>query len=433
MPRRLLPLLLAGLPLTTLADDLLDRARDLLRQGQAPQAYQLLATEEGERAGDPAYDELLGVAALEAGQPNRAAFALERCIEVDPRHGPCRVHMARTQLALGETAAAKQTLSEVQATQPPPEVQALIGRYLGAVTEREAQEQRELHGHAEIGLGHDSNVNHATSDSQVPIAIPGGNILLLPVGNLVDDDVFGQAQAGLRYRQRLTPAWDLLAAGTIDGRWHQDVDGFDHLSLDGELGAAYRAGLDTWTVKLQGQHYRLDDESLRRLGGFFGQYFHPVGTAAALTLYAQLARLDYTADVRDADRYTLGGAWSQAVGDQTIAYFSAYGGAEKISSAGADQLGYELAGLRLGGQYSVSKQLAFTLGLSAEQRRHDAIDPLAQRKREDQQYDASAGVNWRWAEQWSLRPQLSWTRNDSTLSFFDYDRVVGSLNLRFDY
>lgn len=428
MPRRLLPILLIGLPLTAAADELLDRARDLLRQGQTPQAYQLLAAEEAERAGDPAYDELLGIAALEAGQPNRAAFALERCIEVDPRHGPCRVHMARTQLALGETQAAKQTLSAVQAAQPPAEVQALIGRYLGAITARETQEQRELHGHAEVGLGHDSNVNHATSDSV--IALPG---IPLPVGNLVDDDNFGQAQAGLRYRQRLTPAWDLLAAGTLDGRWHEDVDGFDHLSLDGEVGASYRAGLDSWTIKLQGQHYRLDDDSLRDLGGLFGQYFHPVGNEAAFTAYVQASRLDYRASVRDANRYTLGGAWSQALGSQTIAYLSAYGGAEQISSASADHLGYELAGVRLGGQYSLSRQLSFTLGLSAEQRRHDAIDPLFLRKREDAQYDASAGLNWRWAAQWSLRPQLSWTRNDSTLGFFDYDRVVGSLNLRFDF
>ena len=46
------------------ADDVLQQADTLLRQQQAAQAYDLLAPLEDERAGDPKYDYLLGVALL---------------------------------------------------------------------------------------------------------------------------------------------------------------------------------------------------------------------------------------------------------------------------------------------------------------------------------------------------------------------------------
>src|SRR6185369_7530547 len=63
--------LLAALSLGALADDLTDRAKRLLAQGQGKQAYELLRPQESARAGDPEFDHLLGIAALDAGENER--------------------------------------------------------------------------------------------------------------------------------------------------------------------------------------------------------------------------------------------------------------------------------------------------------------------------------------------------------------------------
>ncbi len=58
------------------ADAVTDRAKRLMQQKNAPAAYELLAPLESQRAGDPEYDYLLGIAALDSGQRERAIFAL---------------------------------------------------------------------------------------------------------------------------------------------------------------------------------------------------------------------------------------------------------------------------------------------------------------------------------------------------------------------
>jgi len=59
-------------------EDVLSRAKALHEKGQAQQAYQLLQSNADEYAGTSEYDYLLGQAAIDAGQPLEAVFALER-------------------------------------------------------------------------------------------------------------------------------------------------------------------------------------------------------------------------------------------------------------------------------------------------------------------------------------------------------------------
>lgn len=81
-----LTLALALSPLAQAAgsDPVLTQADQLLSQRQAGAAFDLLAPLEDERAGDPDYDYLLGLAAIETGRGGIAAFAFERCLAVDP-------------------------------------------------------------------------------------------------------------------------------------------------------------------------------------------------------------------------------------------------------------------------------------------------------------------------------------------------------------
>ena len=73
----------------------LEQALRLLGSGAADQAYEMLAAKEAEHAGDPNFDYLLGLAALDSGRPSRAVFALERVLAVDPGHARARRNSAR--------------------------------------------------------------------------------------------------------------------------------------------------------------------------------------------------------------------------------------------------------------------------------------------------------------------------------------------------
>src|SRR3979490_469577 len=88
------------------ADALTDRASALLARKEAKAAYTLLLPQEAQRAGDPEYDYLLGVAALDSGDYERAVFALERVLGVQPGNHVARAEIARAYLAIGERDAA---------------------------------------------------------------------------------------------------------------------------------------------------------------------------------------------------------------------------------------------------------------------------------------------------------------------------------------
>ena len=53
-------------------------------QAQAEQTYRTLAPQAASRAGDPAFDYALGIAALDSGRIGEAIIALQRALAVQP-------------------------------------------------------------------------------------------------------------------------------------------------------------------------------------------------------------------------------------------------------------------------------------------------------------------------------------------------------------
>jgi hypothetical protein len=414
-------------------DPVLTQAQKLLDQRQAQAAFDLLAPLEDTRAGNPDFDYLYGTAALDTNRGGIAAFAFERCLAVDPRHGPCRVMMARTHLALGEHKSARRELETVQASSPPPEVKALVSQYLGAAARQEAGEKRAFSAYAQLGLGHDSNVSSTTADTQIAIPLFGGVLFTLNGVSTRQDDVFAQAEAGASYAHALSPAWSLLADATVAARQYQDVDVFNNRAANLGLGVSWRQGPDNVQLKLQAQDYALDNEGYRSLYGTMAQYQRALDDSTAVSLYTQASRLDHhLLGVPDASRYTLGTGYSRALemALSPVLYGGFYGGREV--SEGPDLLNQDFYGLRLGGSLGLTAALRLTAGLSVEQRKFGDTDFIFLETREDTGYDASLGAIWQLTPALSLRPNYSFTRNDSNVVLSDYDRHVGSLDLRYE-
>ena len=139
MSRRASRSLLAAVLLCTSvwawADAVTDRAKSLLQRNDPVAAYKLLLPLEPQRAGDPEFDYLLGISALDAGDPERAIFALERVLAVQPENLQARAEIARAYLATGEREAAKREFEAVRARQVPPQVRSTIDGYRPALQE----------------------------------------------------------------------------------------------------------------------------------------------------------------------------------------------------------------------------------------------------------------------------------------------------------
>lgn len=415
------------------ADALTERARTLLQHNDAGAAYKLLLPHESQRAGDPEYDYLLGIAALDAGDRERAVFALERVLALQPDNLQARAEIARAYLAMGEHEAAKREFEAVRARQVPAQVRATIDGFLSAIA---AAERTRVEHYLELGFGYDTNVNSATGAST--IAIPGiGNLAFTLDPSLTErEDRFVNALAGINFTRKLDLAWSLVGGFSGAIRLNQSESGFDTDTLDGSFGVRFARGLDAITVGAQGQYFAVDTDRYRTSSGVVGQWQRSFDERSQATVFGQHAALRYpTQPVRNADRSIVGVAYARAFSGAfaPAVFASLYGGEERVVNGLFPHLGHELLGVRLGGHWRLGGPWSAFGTVSFEQREYGGTEPLFLVAREDRQSDLNAGLSYLWRAGTTVRLQVSHTSNSSNVVLNDFDRTVISTLVRMNF
>jgi tetratricopeptide (TPR) repeat protein len=414
-------------------DELTDRATRLLAQRQAKEAYQLLLPQETARAGDPEYDYLLGIAAIDAGAPERGVFALERVLALQPNNHVARAEIARAYLALGERDAARREFQTVREQQIPADAKASIDRFLAAIT---AADTTRIDGFMELGTGYDSNVNAATGSSQVAVPALGGLIATLDPAATKRGDGFGAIAGGINVTHKMTDVWSVVGSAAGAARLHAEETRFDQITLDASVGARWARGKNAITVGGQLQSFELDYARFRETTGAVAQWQHSYDERRQASLFGQYSQLRYPAQsIRDADREVIGVAYGKAftVTYTPVVFTSVYLGRERELASGVPHLGHDLWGMRVGGQLRLGSGWALLGSAAYEQRRYGGPEPLFLETRKDRQTDLSAGVSYLLRANTLLLGQLAYTDNRSTIAINKFDRTVASVSLRFNF
>lgn len=417
------------------SDQTLTEANNLIRKGDFKAAYQLLEPLEAERAGDVDYDYLFGVAAVESGNPTRGAFALERVLAIDPNNNDARAEMAKAHFILGENEASKAEFNNVLAQNPDAETKKTVEKLLTAIQKIDGTTTT-FGAYLEFGLGYDSNVSSAPGITSVSVPIFGGALLDLSSGGNEKSDNFMSVAGGLSFRHPLTS--QLTTFGSIGG--NQKINGseteFDTSNLDFNAGLQYRLDQNNFTVAVQDNHFDLNDEAFRRAYGGSAQWLHNFDASNQAGIYAQYSRLKFIGnEFRNAERSIVGiNAAHVFKGELSpVLYGSIYGGREDARNSQADFLDQDIVGMRLGGQLSFASRWQLLGSLAAELRDNDEQDLAFLTKRKDRQYDASLGLNFIPARDWSIKPQITYTKNDSNIVINDFDRTIVSVTARKDF
>lgn len=415
------------------ADALTDRAKQLLRDRQYKQAYELLLPQEPNRAGDPEFDYLLGIAALDSGDHERAIFALERVLALQPNNHVARAEIARAYLAGGERETARRELETVRRQQIPEEAKETVDRYLSSIA---AADVTQIRGYLEAGFGYDSNVNSATSQNQIAIpGILGGIVADFSAANRRPDHFVGLA-GGVNFTRKLSPAFAVVGGASGSVKNNVDESQFDTYNVEGSLGARYSASKEAFTLAVQAQEFGVNVARYREAAGVVAQWQHNYHERRQSTLFAQATKLTYpTQPIRDADRAVIGIGYATAgTGEyQPAVFISAYGGQEKEEADGVPHLGHDLAGVRIGGQVRIGLGWGIFANFAHERRLYGGADPAFLVRREDRQYDIAAGVSYLMRASTTLVVQLAHTRNDSNIVINDFDRTVASMLVRVNF
>jgi len=428
----LVGLLWLGAASSAIADQVIDQARKLLEQRNPKAAYALLLPLQSQRAGEIEYDYFLGVAALDAGDPQQAVFALERVLAVNPNFLQARAEIARAYFVLGERQTARREFESVRTQSLPPEARETIDRYLSALE----PQRTEVRAYIELTGGWDSNVNSATGKSAIAIPAFGGTIATLNPLGVRESSWFGGLSTGVSLSHGLSDQWYLIGAASYAGKYNFDVDGFDTGQIDASAGVRWASGNNQVLAIGQFQRFWADYETYRNSAGGTVQWLYNFSPSQQFTVFGQYARLTYPdQSPRDANRYIGGVGYSQAFAlpYSPVFFISVYGGQEKVLDNSFPWLSFTPVGLRLGGQLSLSDRALLFASASYEHRSYDGIEPLFLVERRDDQTDARLGLAYVVAPSWTLTPQVAYTNNYSNIELNSYNRTVGSVSVRRDF
>ncbi|MBC7285794.1 porin family protein [Hoeflea sp.] len=419
--------------------DPMEDASALISQGDAAGAYLILKPQERAEAGNPDYDYLLGISAIDSGRPAEAVAAFERVLAVKPDHLAARAELGRAYIAMNEPEAARRELATVEASDSVPDsVRETIDRYVTALDTGLSGGGTRIRNRLTVRAGYDSNINNSTSDSRILIpAFAGLGFATLGAGATSEEDVFGEVSGRTSLTHGLAIGKQLLLDLSASYRANSDFDQFNQGIAGINLGYSQQTpDHGTFAISAQAQSYWVDDEAYRYTYGALGQWTLRTKGLTDYAVYLQYSKLNYpSSSVQNANRYTAGATVGQSLGGPRNPYIygGVYAGYEKLVDGNFDHLSYAFGGLRAGGEIDLMPKLDGYASAAIEVSEYDEPDPLFLEERSTIRGDVAAGLRYSLRDDLTLGGEVSYTRADSNIVLYDYDRVVASVSLSLDF
>ena len=194
---------------------------------------------------------------------------------------------------------------------------------------------------------------------------------------------------------------------------------------NGQLGLRYRQGKNTFIASILGQRYYLGGDTDRDSGGGTVQWLHSFSQRTQVSVFGQLSVQRYPGQaVRNVNQYSIGLGLVHALTGQgdAVIFAGVFGGTDEELSNSRQDIGRKFVGFRVGGQYSLQKDLLLVGNLSYQFSHYGDDDPLFNETRSDHFIFTRFGVNYNLTKNWSILPEIQYIYNDSKLLINEFDR-----------
>lgn len=422
----------------------LAQARKLLDEGKPKEAYALLAPHEYEMAGNRDYDYLLGVSALDGGVPDKATLALERVLALDPNAAGARLDMARAYYALGSFERARQELVIVSGQNPPPAARLVIDRYMAAIEAQEKARQTQVTGYLEAAVGYDNNITSVVSDFTNAVLATYNLAGFRPTGSsIMRSSPVAAVGSGVDVQHQVDKQLGLYAGVDYRKRSVMRAHPYDSQQLDLRAGASHTRNKDFYRLGLTVQQFTQQTDlpsADRSAWGVSGEWRRTVSDRDQGSLFTSVSRQRYPdIPVNDVNSIIVGGGWLHLYSGprKPLVYASLFGGYDRALNRlanGSDNTRRSI-GMRVYAQMSVAESVdlfANTGLLRREDLSANARSTLVNHGR-DAIWDLSLGVNWRPAQNWIVRPQVTYSTNRSNVALSEFRRTEGSVTVRYEF
>lgn len=420
----------------------LEQLRNLFNAYQRQAAYEYAHRHVQEKEGDPYFDFLYGVAAIDSGHASEGVFALERVLFVFPQDHVARLELARGYFILEEYTRSRDEFEKVLKTNPPEAVRNTTRLFLDRIRLKEARYRTTSNGYLELGLGSDSNVNSGATVDDLSFPLIG----LVPSSDdnsVGQDDLFSQFTASWQLTHPFSPGWMLNTALTGNLKKNQDHDQFDTSTGTLQLGTTRLSKLSRYKANMVFQQFQLNGDEYRSMSAFNLEWRYAASQKSNFTTLLQYATLDYPDfNTKNSDLITLGFGYHYVfTGKMAPTLFTnlqfAQENAEMNQNASAlANTERDMIRLKLGLVLSLTPKLALQTAFGRQNSEYAGPQTsflFNNAIREDHYSSADINLLWLMDKQWRLDTRLSYADNHSNVQIYKYNRTVFSLNLNYAF
>lgn len=423
-----------------MAQSVVDRAKELLRQGKAQEAFELL---------DPAADQLndaesaylLGIAALDTGKAGLAVIAFERSLSYDPNYAPARAELVRALIATGETDQARLHLQRLAGVPVPSEVRTLLSeleKRLALAADLARQQTRGISGYGELEFGYDTNINTGANSRTVEIPLFGGAIATLDRAfEKKASPVLGIGTGAVAYTE-VRPGLRAFAGVDLKFRGSTEkltTERYETHYWSGNAGLRWQRGPYTVTGGASYLESSVGDLTYDRQKGFYLQSQMQLDPSNEVGVFGQYMDVQHPIQrTIDSTLRILGVGWRRGLegAGSPIFTLSAYYGDD--SERGADSsVGRRLYGARASYERQLEIGARLLTALSVQRAYYKGVNIFFFRSREDERIDASVGLAFSPAKNVTVTPQFIYTRNRSNIPVIDFTREQLLVTIRQDF
>lgn len=414
----------------------------LITAEQYQQAYELGTAHLQQWEGEPEFDFLYGMAALESGNANEAVFALER-VATNSSSGAfrerARLELARAYFIINNLTASENLFNEVLETDPPQNVQQNIQAFLQLIEARKNVQAPSISWSISSALGSDDNINSATSNGLIDTPLIG-QIELNPDAQETDDN-FSNSSVSMAFKYPFTRDRSLdlnVILGHLDNfstdqfdldniraevayNWGNQVHRFRHSASIGKVNLDQNAFQDSLALNSSWQR-RGDNGWYQSLSGAYTQIRYDTGNGGTRN------------GLRDVDQLLFTGGLTKITDAFTHSLNIYHADESPDASAGGDHNGRDFGGLAYTLLYSLNAQHTPYLRASVQKVNHDSEHPVFfNSKRNDDTESIAIGWFWQINGQFLITGETAYTDNSSNIPLFDYSRFKTQLGFRYQF